>query len=386
MRLAQRATRLGTESAFEVLAKARALEAQGKEIVHLEIGEPDFDTPPHIVEAAVKALRDGYTHYGPSPGQPELREAIAKNISEVRGVEAVPDRVIVTVGAKPVMFYSIIALAQRGDEVIHPDPGFPIYESMVNFTGAKAVSMRFLENEGYHPDLDDLASKVNEKTRLIILNSPQNPTGCVFTKDETAFVADLVKQYDNLYVLSDEVYKDIVFEGEYQSITSLPDMLDRTIILDGFSKSYAMTGWRLGYGYFPTEMMETVTRMVTNSVSCAPSFTQIAGVAALEGPQDSVREMAEEFRARRELVAEGFASISGVECATPAGAFYAMPNITGTGLTSQEFEDKAMSEAGVALLAGDAFGEYGEGYARISFANSRENLRKAFDQLRTTFE
>jgi aspartate/methionine/tyrosine aminotransferase len=377
---------LGTESAFEVLAKARALEAQGKEIVHLEIGEPDFDTPPHIVEAAVKALRDGYTHYGPSPGLPELREAVAKNISQTRGVEATPDRVVVTVGAKPVMFYSIIALAQMGDEIIHPDPGFPIYESMANFSGATPVSMRFLENEGYHPDLDDLASKVNEKTKLIILNSPQNPTGCVFTKEEIAFVADLVKQYDNLYVLSDEVYKDIVFEGEYHSITSLPDMLDRTIILDGFSKSYAMTGWRLGYGYFPKEMVETVTRMVTNSVSCAPSFTQIAGVAALEGPQDSVREMAEEFRARRELVAEGFAGISGVKCATPAGAFYAMPNITGTGLTSQEFEDKAMAEAGVALLAGDAFGEYGEGYARISFANSRENLQKAFDRLRIAFE
>lgn len=382
MRLARRTTRLGTESAFEVLARARALEAQGKKIIHLEIGEPDFDTPPHIIEAGIEALKQGYTHYGPSPGLPEVRKAIAENIAQRRGIPTKMERVLITPGAKPVMFYTIMALAQQGDEVIYPDPGFPIYASMVSFVGAKPVPMPFVEEEGYHPDLDHLARHVNEKTRLLILNSPQNPTGCVFTAEEIKFVADLVKRYDNLYVLSDEVYKDIIFEGQYHSIASLPGMLDRTIILDGFSKSYAMTGWRIGYGYFPEPMVDTVTRMITNSVSCAPPFIQRACLAALNGPQDSVCAMTAEFKARRKLVMEGLAKIPGVKCSTPAGAFYAMPNISGTGMTSREFEQRAMNEAGVALLSGTAFGIYGEGYVRLSFANSQANLRKALEDLR----
>jgi aspartate/methionine/tyrosine aminotransferase len=386
MRLARRISRLGTESAFEVLARARALEAQGRKIIHLEIGEPDFDTPPHIVEAAVNALRGGFTHYGPSAGLMEARECIAKNIARRRGIQTVPQRVVITNGAKPIMFYTILAVAQQGDEVVYPDPGFPIYYSMAAFAGAKAVPWRFIEEEGYHPDLDDLKKRVNEKTRLIILNSPSNPTGCVFTQDEIKFVADLVKRYDNLYVLADEVYKDIVFEGKYHSITQLPGMLERTIILDGFSKSYAMTGWRLGYGYLPENLVDPVVRMVTNSVSCAPPAFQKAGIAALDGPQDSVRAMTEEFRARRELVMDGLSKIPGVRCSKPAGAFYAMPNISGTGMTSKEFESRAMNEAGVALLSGTAFGVYGEGYVRISFANSRDNLRKALSSLKEMVE
>ena len=379
--LAQRTSRLGTETAFEVLAKARALEAQGRDIIHLEIGEPDFDTPPHIIEAAVEALQQGYTHYGPSPGLPELRECVARNVGERRGIPTTPGRVVVTTGAKPIMFYVLLAMAQRGVEVVYPDPGFPIYLSMIEFCGARAVPMRFLEEEGYHPDLEDLATKVNERTRLIILNSPQNPTGCVFSKGEVEFIADLIRRYDNLYVLSDEMYKDILFEGEHYSIASLPGMLDKTIILDGFSKSYAMTGWRLGYGYLPEGLVETVTRLVTNSVSCAPPSFQRAGIAALEGPQDSVVAMREEFRRRRELVMEGFSRIPGVRCARPMGAFYAMPNIEGTGLSSKEFEERALAEVGVALLSGTSFGHYGEGYVRLSFANSQENLRKALDRL-----
>lgn len=381
MRLARRASRLGTETAFEVLARARALEAQGKDVIHLEIGEPDFDTPPHIVEAAVEALHQGYTHYGPSPGLPEVRQCIARNVSARRGVEAKAERVVVTTGAKPIMFYSLLALAQQGDEVVYPDPGFPIYGSMVRFVGARPVPVRFLEEEGYHPDLEDLAAKVNERTRLIILNSPQNPTGCVFSREEVEFVAGLARRYDNLYVLSDEVYKDILFEGEHYSIASLPGMLDRTIILDGFSKSYAMTGWRLGYGYLPEGLVETVTRMITNSVSCAPAFVQRAAIAALDGPQGSVKQMTEEFRVRRELVMEGLERIPGVRCSRPMGAFYAMPNIEGTGMRSREFEERALAEVGVALLSGTSFGRYGEGYVRLSFANSQENLNRALERL-----
>jgi aspartate/methionine/tyrosine aminotransferase len=372
---------LGTETAFEVLAKARALEAQGREIIHLEIGEPDFDTPKHVVEAGIEALRQGYTHYGPTPGLPEMREAIARNSREVRGIDTDPAQVVVTPGAKPIMFYVILALAEPGVEVIYPNPGFPIYESMVRFSGATPVPMRLLEEKGYHPDLDDLAGKITRRTRLLILNSPENPCGSVLTRDELETIANLVKQWDGLYVLADEIYKDILYTGQHHTIASFPGMAERTIILDGFSKSYAMTGWRLGYGIMPQELVPHVVRLAVNSVSCAASFTQRAAIAALDGPHDAVYAMVEEFARRRRLITDGLRSIPGINCPEPEGAFYAFPSIQGTGLSSREFEERALSEAGVALLSGAAFGAFGEGYIRLSYANSQENIKKALERL-----
>jgi aspartate aminotransferase len=381
MTLAGRMMNLGTETAFEVLAKARALEAQGKEIIHLEIGEPDFDTPRHIVEAGIKALQDGYTHYGPTPGLPELREAIARNSREVRGIDTDPAHVVVTPGAKPIMFYVILALAEPGVEVIYPNPGFPIYESMIRFSGATPVPMRLFEEKGYHPDLDDLARKITPRTRLLIINSPENPCGSALTREELETIANLVKERDNLYVMADEIYKDILYTGEHHSIAAFPQMAERTIILDGFSKSYAMTGWRLGYGIMPPELVPHIVRLAVNSVSCAASFSQRAAVAALDGPQDQVQEMAGEFSQRRRLIADGLRSIPGINCPEPEGAFYVFPSIKETGLSSARFEERALSEAGVALLSGSAFGEYGEGYVRLSYANSQENIKKALDRL-----
>ena len=372
---------LGTETAFEVLAKARALEAQGKEMIHLEIGEPDFDTPAHIVEAAVEALRQGYTHYGPTPGLPELREAIAHNVSATRGIAVGPERVVVTPGAKPIMFFTILALAQRGVEVIYPNPGFPIFESVIRFSGARPVPMRLHEERGFHPDIEDLASKINRRTRLIILNSPQNPTGAVMSRPELEAIARLVRARDDLYVLSDEIYKDIIYEGEHHSIASLPGMAERTIILDGFSKSYAMTGWRLGYGVFPEALVGHAVKLAVNSVSCAASFTQRAALAALEGPQGPVKDMVDRFRRRREVIAAGLGQIPGIRCPRPEGAFYAFASIADTGVDSQEFQERALNEAGVALLSGTSFGRYGKGYVRFSYANSEENIVKALAQL-----
>ena len=381
MTVASRMHNLGTETAFEVLSKARALEAQGKNIVHLEIGEPDFDTPRHIVEAGMNALRDGFTHYGPTPGLPELREAIARNSREVRGINTDPAHVVVTPGAKPIMFYVILALAEPGVEVIYPNPGFPIYESMIRFCGATPVPMQLLEETGYHPDLDDLAGKITSRTRLMILNSPENPCGSVLNREELETIAGLVRRWPNLYVMSDEIYKDILYTGEHHSIAAFPGLADRTIILDGFSKSYAMTGWRLGYGIMPQELVPHVVRLAVNSVSCAATFSQRAAIAALDGPQDAVQAMAAEFAQRRRLITDGLRRIPGVRCPEPEGAFYAFPSIQGTGLTSRQFEDRALSEAGVALLSGAAFGEYGEGYVRLSYANSQENIHKALDRL-----
>ena len=381
MTVASRMMDLGTETAFEVLAKARALEAQGKEIIHLEIGEPDFDTPRHIVEAGIDALREGYTHYGPTPGLPELREAIARNSRQVRGIDTDPAQVVVTPGAKPIMFYLLLALGEPGVEVVYPNPGFPIYESMIRFSGATPVPMRLLEEKSYHPDLDDLANRITERTRLIILNSPENPCGSALSRDELQRIADLVKQHDGVYVLADEIYKDILYTGEHHSIAAFPGMAERTIILDGFSKSYAMTGWRLGYGIMPQELVPHVTRLAVNSVSCAASFSQRAAIAALDGPQDDVRTMVSEFAQRRRLITDGLRSIPGLNCPEPEGAFYVFPSIHGTGLTSSEFEARAMNEAGVALLSGGAFGEFGEGYVRLSYANSQENIHKALENL-----
>ncbi|HEU0020781.1 MAG TPA: pyridoxal phosphate-dependent aminotransferase [Dehalococcoidia bacterium] len=383
MTVASRMMNLGTETAFEVLARARELEAQGQEIIHLEIGEPDFATPKHIVEAGIKALQDGQTHYGPTPGLPQLREAIARNSREVRGIDTDPSHVVVTPGAKPIMFYVILALAEPGVEVIYPNPGFPIYESMIRFCGATPVPMQLLEEKNYHPDLKDLAQKITDRTRLIIINSPENPCGSALSRAETETIANLARQRKDLYVMSDEIYKDILYTGEHHSIASFPEMAERTIILDGFSKSYAMTGWRLGYGIMPQELVPHIIKLAVNSVSCAATFSQLAAVAALDGPQDALQAMSAEFSQRRRLISDGLRRIPGISCPEPEGAFYAFPSIKGTGLTSAEFEKRALREAGVALLSGAAFGQYGEGYVRLSYANSPENIQKALDRLGT---
>lgn len=383
MTLARRMSRLGTETAFELLAKAKSLEAQGRDIIHLEIGEPDFDTPVHIKNAAKKALDDGYTHYVPTPGLPEVRETIAQNVSTTRGITVSGNQVVITPGAKPIMFFTILSLIQQGDEVIHPNPGFPIYESMIRFCGAKPVPMRLIEEKGFHPDLDDLASKITKRTRLIILNSPQNPTGSVMNQEEINTLADILKDHEDLYVLSDEIYKDIIYNGQHLSISSLPWMTDRTIILDGLSKSYAMTGWRLGYGIFPEDMVESISRLAVNSVSCATALVQRAAIQALEGPQDSLKAMSNEFRKRRDVIVQGFKSIPGTNCPEPDGAFYAFPSIRETGLSSNEFEERSLYDAGVALLSGTAFGKYGDGYIRLSYANSLENINEALNRIET---
>ena len=380
MQLASRMERLGTETAFEILAKAKRLEAQGHDIVHLEIGESDFDTPAHIREAAKKALDDGYTHYVASAGIPEVRERIAAHQAKWHGYDVNPDNIVVTPGAKPIMFFTMMALIEPGDEVIYPDPGFPIYKSMIDFVGGKAVPMRLLEENGFNADIDALRASVNGKTKLIIVNSPNNPCGSVIPKDELEQIAEIACEVDAV-VLSDEVYKDFYYEGEHTSISQFPGMRERTIILDGMSKSYAMTGWRMGYGVFPEPLVEAISRLVTNSVSCTNAVTQMAAMAAIDGPQEPVREMVAEFKSRREMLISGLNSIKGISCVTPKGAFYAFPNIRATGMSSREFADRMLIEGDVALLSGTSFGEFGEGYIRLSFANSQENLQIALDRI-----
>ena len=380
MRLASRMALLGTETAFEALARAKALEAQGRDIVFLGIGEPDYDTPPHIVEAAKDALDAGHTHYVPSPGIAEAREAVAAAVGRRLNCEIPASRVVITPGGKPVMFFAILALAQEGDEVVYPNPGFPIYESMIRFAGATPVPMRLREELGYNPDPDELASLITPRTRLIIVNSPNNPCGSVMPAETLRRVAELAVESDAA-VLSDEIYKDFHYDGAHLSITSFPGLWERTILLDGLSKSYAMTGWRIGYGVLPEPLVEPVSRLITNSVSCTAAFGQVAAMTALRAPQDSVREMVAEFAKRRALLVDGLNRLPGVSCPMPGGAFYAFPNVAGTGMTSAEFERGALDEAGVSLLAGTSFGAYGEGYARISFANSQANIREALDRL-----
>jgi aspartate/methionine/tyrosine aminotransferase len=374
MKLAGRMSRIGTESAFEVLRRARALEAQGRSIIHLEIGEPDFPTPKHIVEAGKAALDQGFTHYGPTQGLPELRTAIASYVSRTREIEVSPDRVCVVPGGKPMMFFPMMALLEEGDEAIYPNPGFPIYESMIRFCGATPIPYRALA-------CDTIRSKITSRTRLIVLNSPQNPTGGVIPAVEVRALADLVRDQDIL-ILSDEIYSRIWFGEKPLSIASLPGMLDKTILLDGFSKTYAMTGWRLGYGVLPQWLVEPVNLLIVNSTSCTASFTQRAGIAALEGPQDDVDKMVAEFRRRRDAFCAGLNSLRGFRCAIPEGAFYAFPDITGTGRSSKELADALLNEAGVASLSGATFGEYGEGYLRFSIANSFENLMDAVERIR----
>src|SRR5713226_9304459 len=382
LRLAERMSRLGTETAFEVLNKARALERQGKEIVHLEIGEPDFDTPANVVEAGIQALRKGWTHYGPSAGLPELRQALAEEVSRSRGVQVGADEVVVVPGGKPIIFFTILALADAGDEVIYPNPGFPIYESMIQYVGAQAVPIRLQEEKDFGFDVDELASLISDRTKLIILNSPHNPTGGVLGKQDLHDIAAAIGDR-NIMVLSDEIYSRLVFEGEHHSIMSVPGFKERTILLDGFSKTYAMTGWRMGYGVMRPDLATHITRLMTNSNSCTASFTQVAGIEAIRGDQSSVDKMSSEFKRRRDVFVAGLNRIKGFSCRMPKGAFYVFPNITKTGWPSKKLADALLDDAGVAALSGTAFGDFGEGYLRFSVANSLQNLNQALDRVGT---
>lgn len=379
MRLASRMGRIGTETAFEAAARARALEATGREVIHLEIGEPDYDTPRHIMEAASRALLDeGMTHYTNATGIQPLRQAIARDVARRKGLEISPERVVVTPGAKPIMFYAMLALVDEGDEVIYPDPGFPIYESMINFVGGRAVAAPLREERDFRMDVDEVRSLVTDRTRMIVINSPQNPTGSVLTDDDLRAIAEIALERD-LIVLTDEIYGRLQYEGQPTSIGSFPGMDERTITLDGFSKTFAMTGWRLGYGIVPESLTLAFSRLVINSVSCTSAFSQAGAVEALTGPQDEVDAMREEFRARRQLVVDGLNALPGVRCVMPKGAFYAFPNVSSFGLRSTEIADHLLNDAGVSVLAGTAFGRHGEGFLRLSYANSRENLTRALE-------
>ena len=380
LRLASRMSRLGTETAFEVLNKARALEREGKQIVHLEIGEPDFDTPSNVVEAAVDALHKGWTHYGPSAGLPDLRQAIAEEISRSRGVPCSSDEVVVVPGGKPIIFFTILTLVDSGDEVIYPNPGFPIYESMINYIGGKAVPIRLREERDFRLDVNELAALITDRTKLIIINSPQNPTGGVLGRQDIHEIAEAIGDR-NIMVLSDEIYSRLIFEGEHYSIMAVPGFKDRTILLDGFSKTYAMTGWRMGYGVMRPDLAAHLTRLMTNSNSCTASFTQVAGIEAVRGDQTSVEKMRCEFQRRRDAFVTGLNKIKGFSCRKPKGAFYVFPNVQQTGWKSKKLADALLEEAGVACLSGTSFGDFGEGYLRFSVANSLENLNKALDRI-----
>ncbi len=373
--------RILIETAFEVLLKARNLEAQGKNIVHLEIGEPDFPSPAHVIAEGKNALDQGWTHYGPTQGYPELRQSIARHISQTRGITAGPEHVCVVPGGKPILFFPMLALLDVGDEVIYPNPGFPIYESMIGFCGAKPVPIPLVEDRDFSFDLNILKDSITDKTKMLILNSPQNPTGGVIPADDIRAIADMVRDRD-IIVLSDEIYSRIYYGERPLSIASLPGMQEKTIILDGFSKIYAMTGWRLGYGVMPVWLVDAVNKLMVNSNSCTASFTQRAGIAALDGPQDEAEAMVEEFTKRREIFIDGLNTLPGFRCRKPQGAFYAFPNITGTGRTSRQLADELLYEAGVACLSGPSFGSFGEGYLRFSYANSQDNLREAVERIR----
>ncbi|HEY3561511.1 MAG TPA: pyridoxal phosphate-dependent aminotransferase [Kribbella sp.] len=378
MKLAQRMGRLGTESAFEVLAKAKALEARGREIVHLEIGEPDFDTPAHVIAAAQQALDKGYTHYVPAPGIPELRTAVTDFLERTGRMHTSPDRVLITPGAKPIMFFTILALCEEGDEVLYPDPGFPMYASIASFAGAKPVPVPLREENGFVVDPDELRSLVTDRTKLLILNSPHNPCGSASTPEQLQAIAEIAIEHD-LVVLSDEVYWALRYDGAHHSVLDVDGMAERTVLLDGWSKTFAMTGWRLGYGVFPEPLVEPVTRLMINSVSCTSAFSQHAAIAALEGPWDDVDRMLEAFRERRDVIVSGLNAVPGVSCVEPGGAFYAFPNVTELGVPAATLSDRLLDEAGVACLPGTSFGAYGEGHLRFSYANSIENIRRALD-------
>jgi aspartate/methionine/tyrosine aminotransferase len=374
-------SRLGTETAFEVLNKARALERQGRNIVHLEIGEPDFDTPANVIAAGVQAMQGGWTHYGPAAGQPELRQALAEYVSRTRGVKVTPEDVVVVPGGKPIIFFTILSFIDEGDEAIYPNPGFPIYESMINYVGGRAVPIQLREERDFSLDVDELASLITDRTKLIILNSPQNPTGGVLQRRDIEQIAEAIGDR-NIMILSDEIYSRLLFDGgQHFSIMSVPGMQERTILLDGFSKTYAMTGWRMGYGVMRPDLAAHMTRLMTNSNSCTASFTQVAGVEAIRGDQSSVDHMRDEFQRRRDVFVAGLNKIKGFSCRMPKGAFYVFPNITRTGWKSKQLADALLEQAGVAALSGTAFGEFGEGYLRFSVANSLENLNEALNRL-----
>ena len=379
MRLAGHYERLGTERAFEVLARARALEAQGRNIIHLEIGEPDFDTPSHVVEAGVRALREGHTHYCPAPGLPELREAAAEHLTRTRGVSVDPARVLVAPGAKWFLFFGVLAVAGEGDEVIYPNPGYPIYESAINWSGATAVPLPITEETDFAFTADDLAERLTPRTRMVILNSPANPTGGALDRELNVEIARILADHD-CWILTDEVYSELLYEGVHDTVAA-HGLLDRTILLDGFSKTYAMTGWRLGYAAVPPALIEPLSRFLINSVACTAPAVQLAGVAALTGPHDAIDAMVAEFVRRREVLVEGLNRLPGVSCVMPRGAFYAFPNVTGTGIDERTLADRLLDEAGVAVLAGTDFGAHGAGHIRLSYANSLEHLQEALEQM-----
>jgi len=383
MRLARRMGRLGTESAFEVLARARELEAAGRTIIHLEIGEPDVQTPPHVIAAARQALSAGHTHYVQTPGIPALREAVAAFLERTGRVKTTPERVIVTPGAKPIMFYTIMALCEEGDEVIFPDPGFPMYESIAAFAGATPVPLPLHERHGFRVDPEELAALVTDRTRLIILNSPHNPCGSALTRSDLEAIAEIALRHD-LVVLSDEVYWAIRYDGEHASIMQIDGMPERTVLLDGWSKTFAMTGWRLGFGVFPPALVEPVNRLVVNTVSCTSAFSQYGAIAALEGPWTEVETMLDEFRRRRQIIVDGLNAIPGLCCVEPAGAFYAFPNVSQLGLPARTVQEYLLEQAGVACLAGSTFGRHGEGYLRLSYANSVDNIKLALEAIAAT--
>jgi aspartate/methionine/tyrosine aminotransferase len=375
MKLASRMSRLGTETAFEVLARARALEAQGRHVVHLEIGEPDFDTPPNVVKAAQEALAKGFTHYGPSPGLPALREAIAEDYARRNGVAVKPEQVVVYPGGKPVMFFMFLALLEEGDEAIYPNPGFPIYESMINYVGARAVPLPLRQERQFRVDVDELRALVTPRTKVIVINSPQNPTGSMLTTEDLKAIGKLAAE-KGLWLLSDEIYSRILYGSRHDTVLRYGDP-SRIVVLDGFSKTFAMTGWRLGYGIMPAEFAVHMARLQTNATSCTASFTQLAGVEALRGPQDAVERMVAEFRRRRDVIVSGLNALEGVRCVEPQGAFYVFPDIRGTGLSSKDLSTRLLDEAGVACLSGTAFGKHGDGFLRFSYANSVENISEA---------
>jgi aspartate/methionine/tyrosine aminotransferase len=380
LRLAKRMARLGTETAFETLAKARALEAQGRNIIHLEIGEPDFDTPENVIEAGVNAIHEGYTHYSPSAGMPGLREAVAEVVTGTHGVKVSADEVVIVPGGKPTIYFTFTALVEEGDEVIYPNPGFPIYESLINFTGAKPVPLQMREEKDFRLDPNELADLITDRTKLIVLNSPHNPTGSVLTQQDVKDIAAAIGDRD-VMVLSDEIYSRLIFEGQHHSLMSLPGWKERVILLDGWSKTYAMTGWRLGYGVMRKELAAHFGRLMTNVNSCSAAFTQVAGIEAIKGDQSSVDHMRSQFKARRDKFIAGLNKIPGFSCRLPRGAFYAFPNIKKTGWESRKLADALLNDAGVACLSGTAFGAFGEGYLRFSIANSMENLDEALNRV-----
>ena len=380
MKFAERMKRLGTETAFEVLARARQLEAEGRDMVHLEIGEPDFDTPRYICDAAIQAINDGYTHYNPAAGYPEIRKIISEEINKTRGIKTTPEQVVITPGGKPIMFYAVFALIDAGDEVIYPNPGFPIYESLINFVNAKAVPIPLREENDFRLDVKELKSLVTPKTKLMIINSPQNPTGGVLTHDDLEEIAKIAVEND-IWILADEIYSRIIYSDKFESLTQFPGVQERTIILDGMSKTYAMTGWRLGYGVMNETLAAALTRLQTNCASCTSAFSQIAMGAAISGPQGDSEKMVAEFKKRRDVIVDGLNQIEGISCKKPLGAFYVFPNVKAFGKTSKELEELLLEEYGVAALAGTSFGKYGEGYLRFSYANSIDNIKKAITRV-----